>query len=254
MTVSLLTCGFPPRKWWFSNIFKTICIHFIPLKNAARKEDDTDEAKKRKLRHLGGTLMFFVSMVLGLKPLRCFVEFGEVHIFWKRACKTRFLSKHVFLQAFWWLQVRRYSFFNKFGNQTWFKGRWFFFKFTISIFTGVFFGFLPTISDEDGGSFRDWILSVLRSDFQKDHGLGGIFDMYTQEYITYYCWWLKSCTTSDVKKPINNGINYQPQLVLSLGQSEYLLPSWSTSYSQFIHLNGTLKSSTNSACPQSKMM
>ncbi len=26
-----------------------------------------------------------------------------------------------------------------------------------------------------------------------------------------YCWWLKSCTTSDVWNPINNGINYQPQ-------------------------------------------
>ena len=29
----------------------------------------------------------------------------------------------------------------------------------------------------------------------------------------YYCWWKKSCTTWDVKNPINNGINYQPQLV-----------------------------------------
>ena len=30
---------------------------------------------------------------------------------------------------------------------------------------------------------------------------------------TWYCWWLKSCTTWDVWNPINNGINYQPQLV-----------------------------------------
>ena len=28
-----------------------------------------------------------------------------------------------------------------------------------------------------------------------------------------YCWWLTSCTTWDVWNPINNGINYQPQLV-----------------------------------------
>ena len=26
-----------------------------------------------------------------------------------------------------------------------------------------------------------------------------------------YCWWLKSCTTWNVKKPVNNGIKYQPQ-------------------------------------------
>ena len=29
----------------------------------------------------------------------------------------------------------------------------------------------------------------------------------------HYCWWLKSCTTWDVSDPVNNGINYQPQLV-----------------------------------------
>ena len=29
----------------------------------------------------------------------------------------------------------------------------------------------------------------------------------------YYCWWLKSCTTWDVKNPVNNRINCQPQLV-----------------------------------------
>ena len=29
-----------------------------------------------------------------------------------------------------------------------------------------------------------------------------------------YCWWLKSQTTSwDVQNPVNNGVNYQPQLV-----------------------------------------
>ena len=29
----------------------------------------------------------------------------------------------------------------------------------------------------------------------------------------YYCWWKKSCTTSNLKNPVNSGINYQPQLV-----------------------------------------
>ena len=30
-----------------------------------------------------------------------------------------------------------------------------------------------------------------------------------------YCWWKKSCTSWDVKLPVNNGINYQPQLVIA---------------------------------------
>ena len=29
----------------------------------------------------------------------------------------------------------------------------------------------------------------------------------------WYCWWNKSYTTWDVQNPVNNGINYQPQLV-----------------------------------------
>ena len=37
-----------------------------------------------------------------------------------------------------------------------------------------------------------------------------------------YCWWLKSCTTWDVWNPINNGINYQPQLVIP---PDFWLPS-----------------------------
>ena len=32
-------------------------------------------------------------------------------------------------------------------------------------------------------------------------------------FVNPYCWWLKSCTTWDVWNPINNGKNYQPQLV-----------------------------------------
>ena len=32
-------------------------------------------------------------------------------------------------------------------------------------------------------------------------------------YFCWYCWWKKSCTTWDVKFPINDGIKYQPQLV-----------------------------------------
>ena len=31
--------------------------------------------------------------------------------------------------------------------------------------------------------------------------------------VSSYGWWLKSCTTWDVWNPINNGKNYQPQLV-----------------------------------------
>ena len=31
----------------------------------------------------------------------------------------------------------------------------------------------------------------------------------------WYCWRLKSCTTRDVWNPVNNRINYQPQLVLA---------------------------------------
>ena len=40
-----------------------------------------------------------------------------------------------------------------------------------------------------------------------------------------YCWWLKSCTTKDVWNPINNGKNYQPQLV-SLPDFSHLVWRW----------------------------
>ena len=36
-----------------------------------------------------------------------------------------------------------------------------------------------------------------------------------------YCWWKKSCTTWDVKDPVKNGINYQPQLVQDLSHQQY---------------------------------
>ncbi len=36
-----------------------------------------------------------------------------------------------------------------------------------------------------------------------------------------YCWWLKFCTTWDVWNPINNGINYQPQLVQDFSHQQY---------------------------------
>ena len=32
-----------------------------------------------------------------------------------------------------------------------------------------------------------------------------------------YCWWKKSCTR-EVKTPVNNGINYQPQLVARMSE------------------------------------
>ena len=38
-------------------------------------------------------------------------------------------------------------------------------------------------------------------------------DRLNNSFCWSFCWWLKSCTTWDVWKPINNGINYQPQLV-----------------------------------------
>ena len=36
------------------------------------------------------------------------------------------------------------------------------------------------------------------------------------------CWWKKSCTTSDVHNLINNGINYQPQLVQDSFHQRYV--------------------------------
>ncbi len=39
------------------------------------------------------------------------------------------------------------------------------------------------------------------------------FDGSSRPFFGRHCWWLKSCTTWDVWNPINNGINYQPQLV-----------------------------------------
>ncbi len=39
----------------------------------------------------------------------------------------------------------------------------------------------------------------------------------------WYCWWLKSQTTTwDVWNPINNGKNYQPQLVQDFSHQQYL--------------------------------
>ena len=44
---------------------------------------------------------------------------------------------------------------------------------------------------------------------------GGLVDQ------SWYCWWLKSCTTWDVWNLINNGINYQPQLVQDFSHQQY---------------------------------
>ena len=41
----------------------------------------------------------------------------------------------------------------------------------------------------------------------------GVWSVLFQPNNKGYCWWKKSCTTWDVKKTVNNGINYQPQLV-----------------------------------------
>ena len=43
--------------------------------------------------------------------------------------------------------------------------------------------------------------------------------------VGWYCWWLKSCTTWDVWNPINNGINYQPQLVSRISAINRMLVS-----------------------------
>ena len=39
-----------------------------------------------------------------------------------------------------------------------------------------------------------------------------------------YCWWKKSQTTTwDIKNPVNNGINYQPQLVQDFFREQYYI-------------------------------
>ena len=45
--------------------------------------------------------------------------------------------------------------------------------------------------------------------------------------ILSYCWWLKSCITRDVWNPVNNGRNYQPQLVIAGFQASTV---WSTGH------------------------
>ena len=37
-----------------------------------------------------------------------------------------------------------------------------------------------------------------------------------------YCWWKKSCTTWDVQNLVNNGIDYQPQLVQDFFHQQYV--------------------------------
>ena len=39
-----------------------------------------------------------------------------------------------------------------------------------------------------------------------------------------YCWWKKSCTTWDVKNLVNNGINYQSQLVSLISEPSMVQP------------------------------
>ena len=61
-----------------------------------------------------------------------------------------------------------------------------------------------------GSSSQTWNFHYLaRAKVDGDEDFyGGILD-----WNLCYCWWLKSCTTRDVWNPVNNGINYQPQLV-----------------------------------------
>ena len=49
----------------------------------------------------------------------------------------------------------------------------------------------------------------------------------------WYCWWKKSQTTTlDVQNPVNNGINYQPQLVIAgfLNHQQYHISSLSLGF------------------------
>ena len=50
-----------------------------------------------------------------------------------------------------------------------------------------------------------------------------------------YCWWLKSCTTWDKKNRVNNGINYQPQLVIAgfLNHQQYH-DTWQNSLQRYV--------------------
>ncbi len=61
--------------------------------------------------------------------------------------------------------------------------------------------------------FPTWL--ALKEPTQSFPANGQPFDVLWGIFHTRYCWWLKSYTTWDVWKPINNGINYQPQLVFS---------------------------------------
>ncbi len=45
---------------------------------------------------------------------------------------------------------------------------------------------------------------------------------HVQRRASKYCWWKKSCTTWDVKFPVNNGINYQPQLVSRISSIDHM--------------------------------
>ena len=49
--------------------------------------------------------------------------------------------------------------------------------------------------------------------FFHGHFIPRHLDTYAVKKRTWYCWWKKSCTTRDVENPVNNEINYQPQLV-----------------------------------------
>ena len=40
----------------------------------------------------------------------------------------------------------------------------------------------------------------------------------SSEWWSEYCWWKNSCTDLGCKEPVNNGINYQPQLVCRLSE------------------------------------
>ncbi len=80
-------------------------------------------------------------------------------------------------------------------------------------------------------------IQVLQTSWINMHHTGSMYGTFTyihfMIFMANYCWWLKSCTTWDVWNPVNNGKNYQPQLVLAGFQPSTVVkytspmdPSW----------------------------
>ena len=51
----------------------------------------------------------------------------------------------------------------------------------------------------------------------------------------WYCWWKKSCTSWNVKKPVNNGINYQSQLVSQISEPSTVVSTCAAKKNVFLY-------------------